>query len=116
MVKKLFWLLLIMSNMVVLADTLETEEDKMSYSLGIYAGQRLIFSKAEVGIVVDPEIYVQGMRDGILKQLSKLNDEQVNKAISYYRAKRDIKLDQQNKDSVADQNNITHNTQNKGSR
>ena len=114
MVKRLFWLLLIVPNMAVIANTLETEEDKMSYSLGLYDGRRLV--RDDFGFALNLEIYIQGMEDGILQKSLKLNDEQINKAFNAYLAIKKTKQDQKNKANVVNKNKIKQSPQEQDSR
>ena len=80
MVKKLFWLLLIMPNMVVMAKSLKTEEDRVAYSLGHVAGEH-IKSQIKEGIAINPEIFIEGVQDSMHNK-SQLSEDEIIKALN----------------------------------
>lgn len=97
MFKKMSYLLLnlfllIIPNMAVMASSLKTEEEQIAYSLGYVAGEHLRSQQKE-GIIVDPEVFIQGFKDSI-RNKSQLNEEQIIKSLNIFKAKQ---LDQSKK-------------------
>ena len=85
MFKKLFWLVLIVYSTVIMAKTLKTEEDQIAYSLGYVAGEH-IRSQIKEGVAIDPEIFIQGVRDS-MQNKSQLKEEQIIKSLNSLKSK-----------------------------
>ncbi|MGD0465438.1 MAG: FKBP-type peptidyl-prolyl cis-trans isomerase [Gammaproteobacteria bacterium] len=85
MLKKLSWLLLIVPSMVVMAKPLKTEEDRVAYSLGHVAGEH-IKSQIKEGIAINPEIFIEGVRDS-MQNKSQLSEDDIIKALNVLKTK-----------------------------
>jgi FKBP-type peptidyl-prolyl cis-trans isomerase FklB len=65
--------LLAMPSALRAADALQTEQDKISYSMGVDMGRNL----QKQGIDVEPDILAQGIKDGIAGGPLKMTDDQM---------------------------------------
>lgn len=87
MLKKLLPWYLILNTIPAIALNLQTEEDRMAYSLGCVAAEH-IKSQEKIGIQLQQDIFIQGFKDAmdnkqilnqeqIIKELSSMKDKQI---------------------------------------
>ena len=81
MLKILYLLVIvIIYNSCVVAKALISKEDQLAYSLGHIAGEHLK-SQIKGGVVLNPEIFIQGVRDS-MQDKSELTEEQIIKSLN----------------------------------
>jgi FKBP-type peptidyl-prolyl cis-trans isomerase FklB len=61
-------------------DALTTDKDKVSYSMGVDMGRNL----TKQGIEVEPDVLVQGLKDGIAGGALKMTDEQMQTTMTNF--------------------------------
>ena len=82
---------------------LTTKKDKFSYALGMSQGAGMAASFKKLGVEINPDLILQGLKDGLAGRKTRLTDEQARAVLGEVQA--DVQKQQQEKaKQLADKN------------
>lgn len=82
---------------------LTTKKDKFSYALGMSQGAGMAASFKKLGVEINPDLIIQGLKDGLAGGKTRLTDDQAREVLGEVQA--DVQKQQQEKaKQIADKN------------